>query len=44
MKIKFTFMEVSNHLEVIAGKEKPNFEEKGPYTYREYMLKKYLNR
>jgi len=44
VKIKFTFMEVSNHLEVIAGKEKPNFEEKGPYTYREYMLKKYLNR
>jgi len=43
VKIKFTFMEVSNHKDVIAGNEKPNFVEKGPYTYREDMIKKDLN-
>merc|ERR1711892_1231790 len=40
VKIKFTFMEVSNHEEVSAGTEKPNLVEKGPYTYREDMVKK----
>jgi len=41
VKIKFTFMEVSNHEEIIDGTaEKPNLVEKGPYTYREDMVKK----
>jgi len=44
VKIKFTFMEVSNHEAVNDGSaEKPFFQEKGPYTYREDMLKKDLN-
>jgi len=43
VKIKFTFMAVSNHEAVIAGTEMPNLEEKGPYTYREDMIKKDLS-
>eukprot|EP00090_Calanus_glacialis_P004002 TRINITY_DN12983_c0_g1_i3.p1 TRINITY_DN12983_c0_g1~~TRINITY_DN12983_c0_g1_i3.p1 ORF type:complete len:556 (+),score=132.50 TRINITY_DN12983_c0_g1_i3:35-1702(+) len=39
--VKFTFFEVSNHEEVIAG-EKPFLTEKGPYTYQEDMVKKDL--
>ena len=44
VKIKFTFMEVSNHEAVNDGSaEKPFLKEKGPYTYREDMIKKDLN-
>jgi len=42
VKIKFTFMEVTNPEDVLDG-DKPDFRERGPYTYREDMIKKDLN-
>merc|ERR1711892_695972 len=41
--IKFTFFEVSNHEEVIAGLEKPFLTERGPYVYREERFKEDLH-
>lgn len=39
-RMRFTFFQVINPLEVVTGVEMAKFEERGPYTYREVLEKR----